>query len=605
MNDWELLRDYVENGSEASFTTLVKRYNGLVHSSALRQLRNASLADDVTQAVFIILARKSGRISPTVILSGWLFKTTRRVVSDVLKGERRRLKREFEAQLMKSNLESQLLEAEVDAALAALSETNRNILLLRFVEEKSLGATADRLKCNEETARKRVYRALEKLRKILQRRGVLTSSSILTAWLAEQTVDATVSIMPHAAPGIALAANASLRIANRTLGQLAAHQLKALAGLAAAIFAGSATIFYVHLAPPVPKAGNETAHLRTFDTNQISAERHFSWSEVESSDYREFMQKLRAIGCPEATIRDLVIADISRNYGAKMLAVFRRIHSIAHVGAVGDADMLEIRAELRRLKKEKRTAVENILGKDAVKDLTFLSEDFVAETTYAWLPQEKQERVSQIDDRSSELLNSISRSNTLFRIAGDETSARKKVLSVRQEELGQFLTPAELKEYEIRNSGIGLQIRINQFFQPAEHEVAAIYDSETALEQIPEPVGERVEDRSVRLAKKEEIAQQLRTAIGDERYQEYEQSKNPEWQDAFGFSQRFNLPEGTRDQIYLLLNQLDSAKQDSSEESIPLALREETRKKLIDLLGLDLFGSLIHGGKSRTKQMLN
>lgn len=77
LDDISLLRQYAACGSEAAFETLVNRCIGFVYSSALRQVRDPQLAEEVTQTVFIILARKAGQISDRTILSGWFFKTTR------------------------------------------------------------------------------------------------------------------------------------------------------------------------------------------------------------------------------------------------------------------------------------------------------------------------------------------------------------------------------------------------------------------------------------------------------------------------------------------------------------------------------------------------
>src|SRR3954451_13013783 len=93
-DDFELLRAYSERGSEGAFAELVERYKGLVYASALRQTENAALAEEITQAVFVVLAQKAGTLKPGTILSGWLFRATRFAAGDVLKAERRRVHRE-------------------------------------------------------------------------------------------------------------------------------------------------------------------------------------------------------------------------------------------------------------------------------------------------------------------------------------------------------------------------------------------------------------------------------------------------------------------------------------------------------------------------------
>ena len=75
MDDSALLREYAASNSEAAFETLVSRHVRLVYSAALRQMRDAHWAEEVTQAVFIILAQKAGRIGAGTILPGWLIRT--------------------------------------------------------------------------------------------------------------------------------------------------------------------------------------------------------------------------------------------------------------------------------------------------------------------------------------------------------------------------------------------------------------------------------------------------------------------------------------------------------------------------------------------------
>ena len=77
LDDLELLRDYAEKGNETAFAKLVTRHLGFVYSSALRQVNNPDVAAEITQAVFTLLAQKSGQISKDTLLTGWLFKTTR------------------------------------------------------------------------------------------------------------------------------------------------------------------------------------------------------------------------------------------------------------------------------------------------------------------------------------------------------------------------------------------------------------------------------------------------------------------------------------------------------------------------------------------------
>lgn len=83
MNDWELIQHYCNNGSESAFETLVKRHVDFVYCAALRQVRDPSLAEDVSQAVFLLLARKARNFRSGTVLVSWLFRTTRLIFQPV------------------------------------------------------------------------------------------------------------------------------------------------------------------------------------------------------------------------------------------------------------------------------------------------------------------------------------------------------------------------------------------------------------------------------------------------------------------------------------------------------------------------------------------
>src|SRR5947207_587567 len=100
MEDWELLQEYTQRQSETAFRALVARHLSLVHSAALRQVNNRALAEEISQTVFMLLARKASRLPSRTILAGWLFATTRFVASRALRSELRRQRREQESLFM-------------------------------------------------------------------------------------------------------------------------------------------------------------------------------------------------------------------------------------------------------------------------------------------------------------------------------------------------------------------------------------------------------------------------------------------------------------------------------------------------------------------------
>ena len=106
LDDQQLLAEFVGRNSEAAFTSLVARHVNLVYSAALRFTGNRHHAEEITQAVFIILARKAGSLRRDVVLSGWLYQTARLTAANFVKGEIRRQRREQEAYMQSAPNES-------------------------------------------------------------------------------------------------------------------------------------------------------------------------------------------------------------------------------------------------------------------------------------------------------------------------------------------------------------------------------------------------------------------------------------------------------------------------------------------------------------------
>jgi len=198
-SDQELLRAHVDTGSEESFRVIMARYLDLVYSSALRQVGNHTAAQDVTQAVFTVLARKAASLSRETVLAGWLVRASRYAALDALKLEARRSRREREAAEMRDKMTHPETELEadwdkmahfLDEALSRLSKGDRNAVVLRFFEKRSWREVGETLGSNENAARVRVGRAVEKLRSYFRKRGVAVSSASLTAALLANSVQA-------------------------------------------------------------------------------------------------------------------------------------------------------------------------------------------------------------------------------------------------------------------------------------------------------------------------------------------------------------------------------------------------------------------------------
>ncbi len=223
MDDMALLREYANSNSETAFESLVSRRVGFVYSAALRQTRDPHLAEEVTQAVFIILAQKAGRISDKTILAGWLFRTTRFAALAQMRADAKRRRREQEAN-MQSEIQPtapvlfwEQMSPLLDEALATLGETDRQAVLLRFFENKSLAEVGSHLGTGEDTARKRVSRALEKLHRYFSKHGISSTTAIIAGAISANSAQVAPVALAKSVTAMALAKGAAASGSTLTL----------------------------------------------------------------------------------------------------------------------------------------------------------------------------------------------------------------------------------------------------------------------------------------------------------------------------------------------------------------------------------------------------
>jgi RNA polymerase sigma factor (sigma-70 family) len=200
--DADLLEQFARDNSEPAFAVLVERHIGLVHSVALRHTANSQHAQDITQAVFIILAHKAATLNRKTILPGWLYHTARLTAANFQRAETSRVRREQEIFMQSSLQEStpNMLWPEMspllDEAMSHLGAHDRDALVLRYFQNKSLSEVGAAVGLEERTAQKRVTRAIEKLRKFFAQRGVtLTATAIACAVSANSVQAAPVALV--------------------------------------------------------------------------------------------------------------------------------------------------------------------------------------------------------------------------------------------------------------------------------------------------------------------------------------------------------------------------------------------------------------------------
>ena len=244
--DSELLAAFARTHSEDAFAELVRRHVGLVYSAAVRQVQgDAHLAEDVAQLVFSDLARKAAALARRDSLTGWLYTSTHFAATKLIRAEARRRRREEHfmgepttATSPEANWEE--IRPALDAAMHELKAADREAILLRYFENRPFAEVGAKLGVNENAARMRVDRAVEKLRAAFLRRGIPANSTLAAAISAHAVQLAPV----HLAATMTTASLASSAAGTLSfLKIMTTSQLKF--GLGALLLAGAATTFLI------------------------------------------------------------------------------------------------------------------------------------------------------------------------------------------------------------------------------------------------------------------------------------------------------------------------------------------------------------------------
>lgn len=415
--DAQLLGLFVQHGDDEAFTELAARHVDLVFSAALRQLNgDRHRAEDVTQSVFAELLGKAPRLVHHPSLAGWLHLTASHVAARARRTETRRLRREATAHAMTDALRPASEDAHwkelgpvLDDVLRTLPPLDRELVLLRFLQDRSFAELGQLFGLAENTARMRVDRALERLRTRLARRGVTSTAALLAGALRGYAVTPApdhlaASLTPAgiahaAAAGELLPATSPLA---HVLDSLVAWKHGILGASVAALTLAAAPDLARTSAPSAPKlevrfpASPETdASLSTKPDSPSGPA--WSWASVESEDYRILVANLRATGIPEPLLRDFIALDLQRHFAARIAALKPHGEPNPYWRKPGsETPSPDLQSQLAALAQEQGAVLRSLLGPEArpeaASQLLGCSPDHWA-VRLAWLPAPTAERL--------------------------------------------------------------------------------------------------------------------------------------------------------------------------------------------------------------------
>jgi hypothetical protein len=352
-----------------------------------------------------------------------------------------------------------------------------------------------------------------------------------------------------------------------------------------------------------PMAPAKSARIQ-FATNTIP----FDWSMLASEDLKVYIRNLRAVGCPEQTIRDIIVALVNRRYGPQLAALKARPNAREYWTS-RFRSMPRIEEEKQRqyasIDGERKALLEDLFGVDPEAANRKLAEGSAAPPDpLAFLPQEKQASVRALLDGFSKQENELQMQMASIG-GGKARDAMQQLTQQKETELANILTPEEMEQYLLRNSKTAQQLQFSlQGFSPTEAEFRSLFDLQHAFDQ--KYSGMSQDDPAV-VAARTELNAQIKGALGTERYADYLRSQDSAFQNLRVVAERYDLPENTAPAIYALKQSAEQQQQsilqattDPSQQQTALdQLKADTQQKVIQLLGERAFKSYQQRGASR------
>jgi hypothetical protein len=323
----------------------------------------------------------------------------------------------------------------------------------------------------------------------------------------------------------------------------------------------------------------------------------FDWRMVESDDYRQYIENLRAIGCPEETIRDIIIADVKKLFDARkkeMRAVsgakFEFWKTSGMFGDMLDEDRLKQKQELAQ---ERKDLLKALLGSEQEEkpDIAALVNPF--EDMLDFIPEDKQAKI--VD------LMQTYQAKAVQSLKGGAPDAEdmKQIQNVQKEmetEMAKILTPEEMEDYQLRLSQTAMLMRMQLGpFEPNEQEFRDLFKVRKAFDDEHGIMGMGLMgDSSKMKAAQAELNEQIKQILSEDRYSDYERSQDFAFQSLAKVAERQGLPKESAVQVYDMKQlaeaeaqrlRADQTMSDEQRRAALQAIRAETENSITQVMG--------------------
>ncbi len=335
----------------------------------------------------------------------------------------------------------------------------------------------------------------------------------------------------------------------------------------------------------------------------------FDWLSLASPDLRQYIANLRAVECPEETIRDIIQAEVNRQYAPREAALKVRAEDRQPWESVASYEKRSNESKFRQLLLEKRDLLKDLVGVDVPIETppTLAGRNIEKfESAYKELPESKRDQVRAIQEKYWSQSDDIKR-RTMGFLEPEDREQYKQIKGERRQELAQVLSAQELENYEIKTSATASALRSRMSgFNATDEEFRQIFQLTQPLdEEYSLITGTRDAEDKVAAAKRKEVEQQLqeqvRGVLGDERFAEMERSKDPAYQNMLRAAQEAGIPSESLVQAYeaqkLMRDEVTRVVKDPNlspeqRQQALMSMQAEGEKALQSILGEQAFEAL-------------
>ncbi|MBA4147625.1 MAG: hypothetical protein H0X66_05880 [Verrucomicrobia bacterium] len=342
-----------------------------------------------------------------------------------------------------------------------------------------------------------------------------------------------------------------------------------------------------------------------------NTETQFDWRAVESVDYKEYIANLRSVGCPEETIRDIIVADVNKMFESRRKALGGGKSEFWKTGnmfaAMVDEEAVKKKQELT---KEKKALIKELLGIEVDEPVDIAAMSNPLTTMLDFLPEDKQAKIS-------EMMQSFqAKAMKSFGSGGapdaEDFKAMQKVQKEFDVELAKVLSPQEYEDYQLRLSQTSMMMRMQLgSFDPNEQEFRDIFKIRKSFDDEYGLYGMAAlskEERDQKAAAEKAMKEQVKALLGDARYEDYTRAQDYKYQSIVKLADRNGLGRETANQVYdmdkLSQEEIRKLREDSAldkarRDELIKAIKDETQISIRNVLGEKAYESYTNNPHSR------